>query len=174
MFQFNELLGHDTDLIVKLIDEEHGKNVVPNIQSWSEFQLIGILAGIIPFSFAPIATIAPIASIASKWMFLLIIVCGNNFTLKSSERSPSSTMHIAPLLKEVGLPNVEIVVIFINIAEHQWAKIVADWRNPQVSDLFNGFFVGDTLVNNIMSKIDRNKAIIIWSRVASYQCENYG
>jgi hypothetical protein len=59
MFQFNELLGHDTDLIVKLIDEEHGKNVVPNIQSWSEFQLIGILAGIIPFSFAPIATIAP-------------------------------------------------------------------------------------------------------------------
>jgi acyl-CoA reductase-like NAD-dependent aldehyde dehydrogenase len=165
MFQFKELLEHDTDLIVKSIDEEHGKNVVPNSQSWSEFQLIEILTGIIPFSFL---TITP------KLMFLLTIVCGNNFTLKSSERSPSSTMHIARLLKEVGLPNGEIVVIFINIADHQGAKIVADGHNPQVSNLSNGFFVGDTLIDNITSKMDCNKAVIIRSRVASYLCENYG
>ena len=38
-------------------------------------------------------------------MFPLAIVCGNCFILKPSERDPSSTLFIAELLKEAGLPD---------------------------------------------------------------------
>jgi malonate-semialdehyde dehydrogenase (acetylating)/methylmalonate-semialdehyde dehydrogenase len=39
------------------------------------------------------------------WMFPMAIVCGNCFILKPSERDPSSTLYIAQLLKEAGLPD---------------------------------------------------------------------
>ena len=35
----------------------------------------------------------------------MAIVCGNCFILKPSERDPSSTLYIAQLLKEAGLPD---------------------------------------------------------------------
>ena len=35
----------------------------------------------------------------------MAIVCGNSFVLKPSERDPSSTLFIAQLLKEAGLPD---------------------------------------------------------------------
>jgi malonate-semialdehyde dehydrogenase (acetylating)/methylmalonate-semialdehyde dehydrogenase len=39
------------------------------------------------------------------WMYPMAIVCGNCFILKPSERDPSSTLFIASLLKEAGLPD---------------------------------------------------------------------
>jgi malonate-semialdehyde dehydrogenase (acetylating)/methylmalonate-semialdehyde dehydrogenase len=39
------------------------------------------------------------------WMFPMAIACGNCFILKPSERDPSSTLLIAQLLKEAGLPD---------------------------------------------------------------------
>ena len=127
MFRFKQLLEANVDKIVALISEEHGKtledatgelqrgienveyacgapellkgeysrNAGPNIDSWSDFQPLGVVAGITPFNFPAMVPL---------WMYPLAIVCGNCFILKPSERDPSSTLLIASLLLEAGLP----------------------------------------------------------------------
>ncbi|MDO7672576.1 MAG: aldehyde dehydrogenase family protein, partial [OM182 bacterium] len=128
MFKFKELLEQHAPTICQLIGEEHGKiahdaagelqrgienveyaccapellkgehskNVAPGIDSWSEFQPLGVVAGITPFNFPAMVPL---------WMYPMAIVCGNCFVLKPSERDPSSTLFIASLLKEAGLPD---------------------------------------------------------------------
>ena len=127
MFKFKELLEQNADEICRLIGEEHGKivhdaagelqrgienveyacaapellkgehsrNVSSKIDSWSEFHPLGVVAGITPFNFPAMVPL---------WMFPMAIVCGNTFVLKPSERDPSSTLFIAQLLQEAGLP----------------------------------------------------------------------
>ncbi len=75
---------------------EFSKNVGPDIDSWSEFQPLGVVAGITPFNFPVMVPL---------WMFPMAIVCGNCFILKPSERDPSSALFIAQLLKQAGLPD---------------------------------------------------------------------
>ncbi len=128
MFRFKELLEANSDRVVALITEEHGKvlhdaagefargvevveyacgapellkgehskNVGPQIDSWSEFQPLGVVAGITPFNFP---------AMVPMWMYPLAIVSGNTFVLKPSERDPSAPMLVAQLLHEAGLPN---------------------------------------------------------------------
>jgi len=159
MFRFKELLEQHADTIVKLIGEEHGKishdaagelqrgienvefacgapellkgehsrNVGPNIDSWSEFQPLGVVAGITPFNFP---------AMVPMWMFPLAIVCGNTFILKPSERVPSSTLYIAQLLKEAGLPDG--VMNVVNGDKEAVDVLLTDTRIKAVS------FVGST------------------------------
>jgi len=75
---------------------EHSKNVGPAIDSWSEFQPLGVVAGITPFNFP---------AMVPMWMYPMAIVCGNTFVLKPSERDPSAPMLIAELFKQAGLPD---------------------------------------------------------------------
>ena len=134
MFKFKELLEKNADEICRLIGEEHGKishdaagelqrgienveyacgapellkgehsrNVGPDIDSWSEFHPLGVVAGITPFNFPVMVPL---------WMFPMAIVCGNTFVLKPSERDPSSTLYLAQLLKEAGLPDGVLNVV---------------------------------------------------------------
>ncbi len=134
MFKFKELLEANADKICQMIGEEHGKiahdalgelqrgienveyacgapellkgehsrNVGPNIDSWSEFQPLGVVAGITPFNFPAMVPL---------WMYPMAIVCGNCFVLKPSERDPSSTLFIAQLLEQAGLPKGVMTVI---------------------------------------------------------------
>lgn len=81
---------------------EYSKNVGPNIDSWSEMQPLGVVAGITPFNFPVMVPL---------WMFPMAIVCGNTFVLKPSERDPSATLFIAKLLKEAGLPDGVLNVV---------------------------------------------------------------
>jgi len=159
MFRFKELLEQNSDKICKLIGEEHGKishdaagelqrgienieyacgapellkgehskNVGPNIDSWSEFQPLGVVAGITPFNFP---------AMVPMWMFPLAIVCGNTFILKPSERDPSSTLLIAQLLKEAGLPDG--VMNVVNGDKEAVDTLLSDERIKAVS------FVGST------------------------------
>jgi malonate-semialdehyde dehydrogenase (acetylating)/methylmalonate-semialdehyde dehydrogenase len=78
-----------------LLKGEHSKNVGPAIDSWSEFQALGVCAGITPFNF-------PI--MVPCWMWPMAVACGNTFVLKPSERDPSSTLRLAELALEAGLP----------------------------------------------------------------------
>lgn len=75
---------------------EFSKNVGPNIDSWSEFQPLGVVAGITPFNFPAMVPL---------WMFPMAIVCGNCFVLKPSEKTPSAALFLAELLKKAGLPD---------------------------------------------------------------------
>ncbi|RVU31002.1 CoA-acylating methylmalonate-semialdehyde dehydrogenase [Neptunomonas marina] len=159
MFRFKELLEQNADRICELIGEEHGKishdaagelqrgienveyacgipellkgeyskNVGPNIDSWSEFQPLGVVAGITPFNFP---------AMVPMWMFPLAIACGNTFVLKPSERDPSSTLFIAQLLHEAGLP--EGVLNVVNGDKEAVDVLLTDERIKAVS------FVGST------------------------------
>jgi malonate-semialdehyde dehydrogenase (acetylating)/methylmalonate-semialdehyde dehydrogenase len=159
MFRFKELLEQHADTICRLIGEEHGKishdaagelqrgienveyacgapellkgehskNVGPNIDCWSEFQPLGVVAGITPFNFP---------AMVPMWMFPLAIVCGNCFILKPSERDPSSTLYIAQLLKEAGLPDG--VMNVVNGDKEAVDVLLSDERIKAVS------FVGST------------------------------
>ena len=81
--------------VPELLKGEHSKNAGSGIDSWSEFQPLGVVAGISPFNF-------PV--MVPMWMFPLAIVCGNTFVLKPSEKAPSAPLRIAELLHEAGLP----------------------------------------------------------------------
>lgn len=59
---------------------EHSKNVGPAIDSWSEFQPLGVVAGITPFNFP---------AMVPMWMFPLAIACGNCFILNQVRRCHS-------------------------------------------------------------------------------------
>ncbi len=159
MFRFKELLEQNADRICEMIGEEHGKishdaagelqrgienvefacgipellkgeyskNVGPNIDSWSEFQPLGVVAGITPFNFP---------AMVPMWMFPLAIACGNTFILKPSERDPSSTLFIAQLLQEAGLPDGVLNVV--NGDKEAVDVLLTDQRIKAVS------FVGST------------------------------
>lgn len=79
----------------ELLKGEHSRNVGPGIDSWSEFQALGVAAGITPFNFPAMVPL---------WMWPMAVACGNSFVLKPSERDPSSTLFIAQLALEAGLP----------------------------------------------------------------------
>src|SRR3990167_679787 len=159
MFRFKQLMEQHEATISKLISEEHGKtledaagelkrgienvefacaapeilkgeysrNVGPNIDAWSDMQPIGVVAGITPFNFPAMVPL---------WMYPLAIVCGNCFILKPSERDPSSTLYIAQLLQEAGLPKG-----VLNVVHGDKEAVDALIEAPEVKALS---FVGST------------------------------
>jgi len=159
MFRFKGLLEQNEEKIARLISEEHGKtiedavgelkrgienvefacgapqilkgeysrNVGPNIDAWSDLQPIGVVAGITPFNFPAMVPL---------WMYPLAIVCGNCFILKPSERDPSSTLLIAELLHEAGLPKG-----VLNVVHGDKEAVDALIEAPEVKALS---FVGST------------------------------
>ena len=80
----------------ELLKGEHSKNAGPAIDSWSEFQPLGVVAGITPFNFP---------AMVPMWMYPMAIVCGNTFILKPSEKDPSTAILLAQLFSEAGLPD---------------------------------------------------------------------
>ncbi|WP_416190285.1 CoA-acylating methylmalonate-semialdehyde dehydrogenase [Neisseria sp. CCUG17229] len=106
---------------------EYSKNVGPDIDSWSDFQPLGVVAGITPFNFPAMVPL---------WMFPLAIVCGNTFVLKPSERDPSTPLFLAQLLKEAGLPDGVLNVV--NGDKEAVDTLLTDSRVQAVS------FVGST------------------------------
>tara|TARA_Y100001956_G_C4119440_1_gene186612 strand:- start:596 stop:2023 length:1428 start_codon:yes stop_codon:yes gene_type:complete len=80
----------------QMLKGEYSKGVGPGIDAWSEFQPLGVVAGITPFNFPAMVPL---------WMFPLAIACGNTFVLKPSERDPSCALYMAKLLQEAGLPD---------------------------------------------------------------------
>jgi len=82
--------------VAELLKGEFSKNAGPDIDCWSDFQPLGVVAGITPFNFPAMVPL---------WMFPLAIACGNTFILKPSERDPSPALLMAELLKQAGLPD---------------------------------------------------------------------
>ncbi len=86
----------------EILKGEYSRNAGPNIDAWSDFQPLGVVAGITPFNFPAMVPL---------WMYPLAIACGNCFILKPSERDPSSTLLIAELLQRAGLPKGVLNVV---------------------------------------------------------------
>jgi len=81
--------------IPQLLKGEFSRNVGPSIDSYSDRQPLGVVAGITPFNFP---------AMVPMWMYPAAIACGNAFILKPSERDPSAPMLAWNLFMEAGLP----------------------------------------------------------------------
>jgi len=108
---------------------EHSKDVGRGVDSWSEMQPLGVVAGITPFNFP---------AMVPMWMFPIALACGNTFILKPSERDPSVPMRLAELLQEAGLPDGVFNVV--NGDKEAVDTLLSDPRVQAVS------FVGSTPV----------------------------
>lgn len=115
--------------VPQLLKGEYTRNVGPAIDSWSDLQPLGVVAGITPFNFPAMVPL---------WMYPAAIACGNTFVLKPSERDPSSAMFVAGLLHEAGLPDGVLNVV--NGDQHAVNALLDDPRIEAVS------FVGSTTV----------------------------
>ena len=115
--------------IGETIKGEYNKNISTSIDSWSEFEPLGITLGITPFNFPAMVPL---------WMFPLSIAAGNSFILKPSEKDPLATMYLAELFYEAGLP--EGVLNVINGDKTVVENLLNDKRIRSVS------FVGSTPV----------------------------
>ena len=80
----------------QLLKGEHSMDVGRDVDSWSQYAPLGVVAGITPFNFP---------CMVPMWMFPVALACGNTFVLKPSERDPGTPMVLARLLKEAGLPD---------------------------------------------------------------------
>ncbi|MCF6216279.1 MAG: CoA-acylating methylmalonate-semialdehyde dehydrogenase [Emcibacter sp.] len=74
---------------------DFSRDVGPGIDTSSERQPLGVVAGITPFNFP---------SMVPLWMIPMALACGNIFILKPSERGAASANLIFELFKEAGLP----------------------------------------------------------------------
>jgi malonate-semialdehyde dehydrogenase (acetylating)/methylmalonate-semialdehyde dehydrogenase len=74
---------------------EMAENVSGGIDTYAIRQPIGVCAGITPFNFPAMIPL---------WMFPMAIVTGNTFVLKPSEQDPLTTMLLAELALEAGVP----------------------------------------------------------------------
>jgi malonate-semialdehyde dehydrogenase (acetylating)/methylmalonate-semialdehyde dehydrogenase len=81
--------------IPQLLKGEFSRNVGPSIDTYSDRQPLGVVAGITPFNFP---------AMVPMWMYPIAIACGNTFILKPSERDPSAPMLAWNLFMEAGLP----------------------------------------------------------------------
>ena len=113
----------------ELLKGEHSKDVSPGIDSWSEFQPLGVVAGITPFNFPAMVPL---------WMYPMAIICGNTFVLKPSEKDPGAPTRIAELFKQAGLPDGVFNVV--NGDKEAVDTLLADPRVEALS------FVGSTPV----------------------------
>ncbi len=128
LMRFRELLDAAKKDLARLVTEEHGKtladaegsvtrgievvefatgiphllkgefsdNVGTDVDSWSLRQPVGVCAGITPFNFP---------AMVPMWMFPIALACGNTFILKPSERDPTTSLRLAELLRDAGLPD---------------------------------------------------------------------
>jgi len=82
--------------IAHLLKGDFSEQVSSGVDTYTIRQPLGVVVGITPFNFP---TMVPM------WMYPIAIACGNTFVLKPSEKDPSTSMIVAEMLSEAGLPD---------------------------------------------------------------------
>ncbi|MBO9454937.1 CoA-acylating methylmalonate-semialdehyde dehydrogenase [Paracoccus sp. R12_1] len=134
MMKFGQLINQNMDMLAELVSKEHGKtlpdargdvqrglevievcmgapamlkgeftdNAGPGIDLYSMRQPLGVVAGITPFNFPAMIPL---------WKMGPALAAGNAMILKPSERCPSTSMALAKLAQEAGLPDGVLQVV---------------------------------------------------------------
>ena len=133
MFRFRQNLLRDIDLLAHRISSECGKTLaeskagvmkaievtefaisLQNLDSGGKLEVsrgvtceyrrqpLGVVAGITPFNFP---------AMVPMWMIPIAITVGNAFIWKPSDKTPLTSLLIADLLKEAGLPDGILTVV---------------------------------------------------------------
>lgn len=82
--------------IPQLLKGEYTDQAATGVDVFSFREPLGVVAGITPFNFPAMVPL---------WMSPMAIATGNTFVLKPSERDPSSSLLLARLWKNAGLPD---------------------------------------------------------------------
>ncbi|HUY06894.1 MAG TPA: CoA-acylating methylmalonate-semialdehyde dehydrogenase [Acidimicrobiales bacterium] len=115
--------------IGQLLKGEFSENVSTGVDSYSIRQPLGVVTGITPFNFP---------AMVPMWMFPVAIACGNTFILKPSEKDPSTSVFLAELLVEAGLPEG-----VFNVVHGDQVAVEALLDHPRIAAVS---FVGSTAV----------------------------
>ncbi len=134
MMKFADLINRDMEKLAECVSREHGKTLPdgrgdvqrglevievcmgaphmlkgeytndggPGIDLYSMRQPLGVVAGITPFNFPAMIPL---------WKMGPALSAGNAMILKPSERCPSTSLMLAELLKEAGLPDGVLQVV---------------------------------------------------------------
>ena len=134
MMAFGQLINENMDKLAETVSREHGKTLPdgrgdvqrglevvevcmgapamlkgeftndggPGIDLYSMRQPLGVVAGITPFNFPAMIPL---------WKMAPALSCGNAMILKPSERCPSTSLMLAELLTEAGLPDGVLQVV---------------------------------------------------------------
>ena len=134
IMKFADLINRDMDRLAECVSREHGKTLPdargdvqrglevvemcmgaphmlkgeytdsggPGIDLYSMRQPLGVVAGITPFNFPAMIPL---------WKMSPALACGNAMILKPSERTPTTSVLLAELLKEAGLPDGVLQVV---------------------------------------------------------------
>ncbi|WP_071675330.1 CoA-acylating methylmalonate-semialdehyde dehydrogenase [Nioella nitratireducens] len=134
MMKFADLINEHMDELAELVSREHGKTLPdgrgdvqrglevievcmgaptllkgeymndggPGIDLYSMRQPLGVVAGITPFNFPAMIPL---------WKMGPALASGNAMILKPSERCPSTSLRLAELIKEAGLPDGVLQVV---------------------------------------------------------------
>ena len=134
MMKFGALINEHMDELAELVSKEHGKTLPdgrgdvqrglevvevcmgaphmlkgeymndggPGIDLYSMRQPLGVVAGITPFNFPAMIPL---------WKMAPALAAGNAMILKPSERCPSTSLRLAELMKEAGLPDGVLQVV---------------------------------------------------------------
>jgi len=113
----------------EILKGEFNKNISTSVDSWSEFEPLGVTLGVTPFNFPAMVPL---------WMFPLAIAAGNTFILKPSEKDPLASMFIAELFNQTSAPKGVLNVL--NGDKDVVEILINDHRVKSVS------FVGSTPV----------------------------
>jgi len=159
LFRVRELVHSQREEIAKILTDEHGKvlsDAVGEVQRGLEViehacgiptllrghfseqastgidvysirQPLGVVAGITPFNFP---------AMVPMWMWAPAIACGNTFVLKPSEKDPSTSLFVAGLLKEAGVPDG-----VFNVVHGDKVAVDAILEHPDIAAVS---FVGST------------------------------
>ncbi|MEZ4458161.1 MAG: CoA-acylating methylmalonate-semialdehyde dehydrogenase [bacterium] len=164
MYKFRELMERDIVELSWLVSHENGKLFeeakaevlkaiecceygcsLPNIAGGPQLEVsrgvecretyapLGVCAGITPFNFP---------FMVPMWMLPQVLVGGNTFVLKPSEQVPLSTLRMAALLDEAGLPKG-----VFNIVNGAQEVVEAICDHPDIKAIG---FVGSTKVAKIV------------------------
>lgn len=105
------------------------ENIARGIDCEAIRQPLGVCAGITPFNFPCMVPL---------WMYPVAIACGNTFVLKPSEKVPLTSIKVAKLLEQAGLPKGVLNIV------HGGREVVdALLTHPKVKAIS---FVGSTPV----------------------------
>ena len=172
MHKLEALIRERTDELALLLSSEHGKTVedakgdifrglevvehacsvpslmmgetTPNVGGGVDCHSyrvpLGVCAGIAPFNFPAMIPL---------WMFPLAVTTGNTYVLKPSERVPLSTMFLADLAHEAGLPPGVLNVIH---GAHDAVNFICD--DPAIRAV--SFVGGDAAGRHIHDRAGRN------------------
>lgn len=123
-----------------LIQGDTVENVAKHMDLYSIKQPLGVTAGICPFNFPAMIPL---------WMFPMAITCGNTMLMKPSERVPMTTIKLAELALQAGVPAGVVNIIH---GGHDAVNFICD--APQVRAI--SFVGGNRAGEHIFDRATKN------------------